>query len=374
MSTEQDPWLEQALAGNRHRLEVLGVIPRTQAYRMTGNRCSLLPIAQYCAAAPILSSFHGAGRPAAMSSAFHAMLAKEPNAQELWALLSDEEQSIVRSWKPPGTIVFQEGDSAITLDYESAEKELKVGLDGNGNYLDPSANDVLTRGTLDFGWVREVRAKRVAYVADIKKTEWTATDGPDSLQIAAYAFAYAAKHDCEAFVTGIWVAESGIWQWSREMVDLSSRRAIDLWERVRSAASNVPRGEGNDYSTGEHCRSCWARLHCPEYTLPAALASTALAPLTTGEALAELTPDAAGELVLKVQAAADVIEAARKTLTEYARRGGIVRNGAKLWRAIEMPGRESVDAGMLRDELGDDVVQRYVKKGAPYQQMRWVKG
>lgn len=336
--------------------------PDLSAFKRTGNRVSLLDIARFCAKGPELSEKHGAGRAAAVSKAFHAKAANAPGWREEWQLLTADEREQVEALKMPGTIIMQEGDDRVELDYASAEKELLLGLTDSGSYADPTKRDVLLRGFMDFAWVRDVRGQKVAYVADIKLNEWTSS-GPDSLQVMAYGFAYADLRGCDAFVTAIWSASQGTWEWG-EWVDLSSAKAADLWATVKAAANNREGG----FVTGQHCRGCYARLHCSEHVLPV---NGALAELATGD----LTNGGALKALLAVQAAEEVIDKAKKTLQEAVRRGLQIRDPktGKVWKPAKCRGRESMDLDAIKAELGDDA-RRFVKRGADYERFSWVKG
>lgn len=332
---------------------------------MTGHRMSILPIAQFCGQAPILSAQYGAGRAAAMSTAFHVRCesGSSPKSQALYALLSDLERAEVDSWQFPANVIYADG---CALDYQSAEKELAVGLDDWGYYADPS-EDCLSVGHLDMAWTRDVGGMKCAFIGDIKKSVWTTADGPDSLQLQAYGWAYAQKTGCEAFATGLWIATDGEWLWSKEMVVLDSERGRAIWERIFHAASNASK----EFATGQHCRSCWARLHCPEYVLPAAAAQTWLAPVAAGQVP---TAESAGEMVLRLQAAEDVLDKAKKNIQEWIRRGElhiVHPETGKVYVPVEMKGRESVDAAKLKSELGAKA-DHFLKRGAPFTQFRWV--
>jgi hypothetical protein len=339
----------------------------TQPYRFYGNRCSLLPVSFYCPLAGRLSAEHGAGREARMSQAVHARFAGVPEAQKLYESLDPDERAEVDTWHKPSTVTWLEHGETVVLDYESAEKEVPVGLDKDGNFVGPD-RECMTAGTLDFAWVREVAGMRVAYVADMKKTRWTTSDGPASLQVAAYGFAYASKEFCDAFVTGIWILEDGAWQWSSEMIVLGTYKADELWGRVRSAALNT----SGEVTTGAHCRSCWGRKHCPEYFLPFEANTTELAKLNDVDSLA---PDELGAIVLMAQAAKEIAELALKHCKEAVRRGAEARcpKTGKVWRMAQRQGRESaLSVKELRARLGAEAEQ-YIKRGEPYEQADWVK-
>jgi hypothetical protein len=338
------------------------VSPPLKVYRQTGHRASLLNIARFCSKGPELSEQHGAGRAAAVSKAFHAKCANQRGWREQWNLLTPEEREQASALHVPGTIVIMEGDDRIELDYDSSEKEVLIGLTENGCYADPDKQDVLIRGTLDFAWVREVRGLKVAYVADIKLNEWT-TSGPDSLQVMAYGFAFAEMRGCDAFVPAIWAATQGTWEWG-EWIDLSSPEAADIWATVKAAAQNKDGG----FVTGQHCRGCYARLHCPEHVLPV---NGPLAELATGD----LTNGGALKALLAVQAAEEVIKKAKDSLQEAVRRGLVIQDPQtkKVWKPSKCRGRESVDTEALKAELGEGA-RRFFRRGADFERFMWVKG
>ena len=332
---------------------------------MSGHRMSLLPLTVFCGQAGELSRQYGAGRPAAMSQSFHATAAKAPNALELFARLSDVERAEIATWKPVADVEMTWQGHGWVLRYSEAEKELAIGLDEYGQYCDPESPDCLTVGHLDMAW-RTPRPDSVAYVGDIKKSVWTTADGPESLQLHAYGWAYARKHGCESYCTGLWCATEGEWLWSKEIVTLASERGQQIWERIYAASSRT----SSEASTGSHCRSCWSRLHCPEYTLPAVLQSTELAPAATG--MVPSGPEAA-VFLQRLQTLEELIDLAKKNLQEAVRRGAlrIEDENGKVYGPVEMKGRESVDVKALKEKLGDGASQ-FLKKGAPYTQFRWL--
>jgi hypothetical protein len=341
----------------------LGGSPDAAGARRTGNRVSLLPISQYCGKAGELSEKYGAGRPAAMGSAFHALVARAPDAQVKLARLTDRERAEVLLWQPPATVVINEGR---TLDYAEALKEFEVSIEAH----DPDPIRVLaedrpvTVGHVDMAWVKQVGDLKVAFVGDIKKTIWTTEDGPESLQLHGYGWGTARKFGCDAYCTGLWCATEGEWLWSKDWIVLDSDRGRATWDRIYHAATNV--GEA---STGGHCNGCYARLHCPEHLLPTALSQTFLAPVAEGGDLS--TVDHA--FVLKLQALEKTIDAAKKLVQAAIERGELqVRDpdSGKVYGPVKMPGREGLNKEKLLADLGDKASE-YVTKGAPYSQFRW---
>ena len=333
-------------------------------------RMSGLPAAEKCGASAALSSEHASGRPAAMGKAFHAKLAGTPDAFRLLGALAYQEREEVGTWKTPTTV---EVNGAI-LDYESATKEHEVGLDAFGNYTDDKAS-ALAWGHLDFAWVREVpvgdgQMMRIAYVADIKKSVWTTPDGPYSLQLHGYGYAFAKKVGADAYCTGIWGAKEGRWIWSVDIVQLDGPMADEIFERIVFA--DTPR----EASTGPHCQQCFGRMHCPQYGLPAvvrnALAETvALQDPSTIDTLA-LAPAEALRLLEWAKAAQEIGERVEDNLGAAVMRGLLViGKDGKEWRPVDMPGRESLDKEKLR-ACGVDA-ETVVKRGEPFKQMRWLK-
>lgn len=328
-----------------------------------GQRMSSLPIVQYCGPAGRLSQL-GAGRSAAMSTAFHALCAGAPNAQQLMDLLSEDELQEIMTWKRPEDIQLSD---AVTLRYDSAEKELEVAIDKFGAACDPKSKRAVSIGHLDFAWCIDVHGRRIAYVGDIKRSEWTTLDGPRSLQLVAYGLAYATMRDCEAFACGIWSASEGTWQWG-ELVEFGSPEAVVLAKRVVAAATNA----SEEYSMGAHCHGCYGRMRCQAWVLPPEVAQTSLAPLTEG---GELSPEKALQLLLLLQQVEDTVDHAKKGLQAYANRIGGIRDAAtgKVWRPTVCNGRESCSAASLRKQLGPEA-EKYISPGKPYQRFAWTKG
>jgi hypothetical protein len=335
-----------------------------------GNRASSLKVAEFCGQSAVLSEkYNISGRAAAVSTAFHAVCAGATDAPEKMSRLTDEEREEVGAWYKPTPCEVEPG---VFLDYESAEKELSVGLDAQGRFVDPDTTPALIPGHLDFAWVRErpVAARtdwgsaKVAYVCDIKRAAWTA-ESPDILQLHAYGMAYAKLRGCRYYVTGLWVAMEGRYVWSDCFVDLRSDEAEEIWERLRAAATN----RGDEYSTGQHCRDCWVWNRCPAYTMSTVLAKTELAALVDD---GEITVDGLTRAVLLAEGMKRLADKALEVAKEHIRRGYEVRDPktGKVWRATKCRGRETANVAALR-EAG---LTEYIKQGADYDRMGWVKG
>lgn len=317
---------------------------------------SSLPIAQYCGQAPRLSAI-GSGRSAALSSVFHAMCAGAPDSKERFAMLQPEEMEELMSWKRP-TDVSIDGH---VLKYADAQQELEVAIDDRGNPCAPDAHRCLSVGHLDFAWTH----RAVAYVADIKRSEFTVQEGPNSLQLHAYGLAYAIANDCDAYACGIWAAVEGRWEWG-ELIALDSKEAAQNMARVLAAARNT----SSEYSMGAHCSSCYGRLRCPAYLLPPSVGAE-LRPLT-GES-GEITGEAVRELLLMAKRAKDAASVVEDWAKAYVKQGGTIEDPAshKLYRPTKCAGRMGLDKDALEKKLGD--LAPYQKQGAPFERWEWRK-
>lgn len=314
---------------------------------MTGNRMSSLPIAEYCGRAGQLQN--GSGRAAAMGTAFHAYC----HTGTLPDGLTEDERAEVLTWHKPADVGVGGG---TYLRYQDATTEPEVTLTEGG--------EVISVGHIDMVWTYQQQARKICYVGDIKRSAFTSADGPRSLQLIAYGFAWATAHDCDAFACGIWDATGGEWSWG-DMIAMDSEDAIRLWERVVHAAKNV----GGEYCTGPHCGSCWQRWKCPAHLLPPDMAETTLAPFT---AAGSITQDNAYQLRQIADRASDTVELVDKLLKEWAKtHGGIDGPDGKKWLPVQTKGRESFDkARALADH---PELSSYMKRGAPYDVFRWVK-
>jgi hypothetical protein len=325
-------------------------------YTKRGNRISLLPVSRYCGLAAQLSEAHGAGRAAALSTAFHAQAASAPDAKAKLSQLTPKELEQIAGWTKPTPAVVD----GQTLTYEDAAKEQAVGLTASGEWAD--SGEVLTCGTLDFAWV----VGGVAYIGDMKKSRWT-TSGPDSLQLLTYGWAWAKKHGCHSFCVGLWIIEDAEWQWSSKVYSVVDFDSLDLWSTIAHAANNND-GQAN---FGGHCSDCYGRLHCPEYTAPASLAETVLAPAVAGGSIDD--PLKLAELYAFCERVEGLIEKVKDQAKEAARRGVTLVHpvSGKVLQFTACKGRESLNQARLFEELPE--AKRFVERGQGYSRAAWVK-
>ena len=318
---------------------------------MTYVRPSSLGVAEFCPRSADLNEQSGISRAAIISTAWHAKLAGNDT---LVGELHPDERKEVATYGTP-TDAYVEG--AGWLHYEHAEKELHVQVQ--------ERDTLITEGTLDFAWVREVGGRRWAFVADLKRSTWAIPDGADCLQLAAYGHAYAALRSCEGYTPGLWSGTDSEWTWGQP-IDLTSPEALDLWLRLKRAAKNdwrlKTKVDDKRFVTGAHCGACYGRQRCPEY-----------AALTADGSAAEVTPENAAELLLKAKAMAELAETITSNVKIYADRGGVVKDpvSGKVYLSTVTKGRESLDKEALLKDYPD--AARYWRKGQPGKMFSWRK-
>jgi hypothetical protein len=308
------------------------------------NRMSSLGVAVYCGLSPRLGRQHGAGRAAAIGTAFHR-LAEGVGPNVALANLTEEEAAEVRTMRMPEPA--QVGGKLLTYDDAHIEEEVRLPVDGE---------DLV--GHVDMYWT----SSDTVYVGDIKRSKWTVS-GPETLQLLAYAYALADNLGLDSFYTGIWAATEGEWTWSREYTMFGDGDA--LWAKIRHAAMN------EEPNRGDHCGDCWERMACPEYLLPVA-GDSWLAALSEH---AELTNDSAREMLLKVQAAKKVVKAVDDELKEFARRTGGIGNPqtGKVWRPSVVVGKSTtISVEAVRAKF-PEIADQLIKQGAPYARYSWRK-
>lgn len=323
-------------------------------------RMSALPVLQYCGQAQILGASSGAGRAAAIGTAFHAVCSNAPERDSLLARLSDRERAEVDELIKPAPFMWD----GVSLNYEAAYRERKVALTAEGLPCEYGSDEAFVQGTADLQWFVDRPGKRTVIVVDIKKTAFAAPDGALTLQAIGYAVAFARHFNADGYVTGIWDATNGEYRWS-DWFDVWGEEASLHWERIVAAANN----HGGEYSLGTHCQSCYARGKCPQYLLPLDLAETSLAPFTTEEAL---TDEKAIEGLQLAERAIKTAQAVKDRIEMHAlERGGLVDEArGKVWGPTRVKGRASLDRKRLEAE-NPELAMRYTKFGSEYNQFRW---
>jgi len=331
---------------------------------MIGNRPSSLPIARYCGLAPRLGAEHGAGESARLSHAFHGLCAGTLAPGE-WESLTDDEQELVKSWHKPADTQPAKGP---LLRYDDAEKEVPLAVYESWAPVNPATvmpTLVFIEGTADFLWL--VNAKdgtKVVFLADIKRTRFTALDGPESLQLLCYCWMACAVFNADAYCPGLWIAEEGEWRWADRIYRVDSPEGLRHLEQVEAAARN--RGEA---VTGSHCQGCYQRLNCPEHMAP--VTEGELAPALNGQ----LTDETALAALLAAQRMKQQAEQAIENIKAAVLHGKVRvedPEAGKRWRATVRNGRKSFNQKLARAELGEETIDRFMTNGGEYTEFRWV--
>ena len=330
-----------------------------------GHRMSSLPQSRYCGKSALLSAQYGSSLRALISQCYHAKCAASGNWRDMCDRLPADLRADVLSWEPPTVVEVPDQDGILReLDYGHAHTEVFVALNRLGFYVHPGDERAVTEGHLDMAWTLE--GCDCAFVADIKATRWTVLDYEDSLQLHAYALAYAQKMGLSHYRIGIWTTDQALWWWSRECVSLDSPEAARYKRAVVTAALN--QGEA---VTGPHCANCWGRLHCPEFLLPAALSEGPLRAICEGLER-EPSDDEILDAVRRFCALKQLLTAAEPQLKALATRRTVQDPASgKIWYGRMRKGREStISVKEMRERLGEDAEQ-YIQRGTPYPHFDW---
>ncbi len=327
---------------------------------MTFVRPSSLGVAEFCPRSADLNEQSGISRVAIISTAWHAKLAG--NDTLVGELHPDERKEVATYGTPTDAHVINGIDTEEkhnhVLTYEEAEKELHVQVF--------ERDTLITEGTLDFAWVRDVGGQRWAFVADLKRSTWAIPDGPDCLQLAAYGHAYAAKRGCVGYTPGLWSGTDSEWSWGQP-IDLTSPEALDLWLRIKRSSRNDWRLKAKEddkrFVTGAHCKACYGRMRCPEWA--------DLAEHASNTDTQEITDETAGYILLAAQALEERAERLKENIKAFADRGGVVRDNTsgKVYLPTVTKGRESLDKEALLKDYPD--ATKYWRKGKPGQMFLW---
>lgn len=328
-------------------------------------RISSLPIAERCPASTSVPSFGTIN--SARGTAFHERCEVGAWGPKFRAL-SDSDKEEISKWEPPSPLMI--GGKEFL--YSKAQKEVRVSLGWDGEYLDLSAlaqeeielrQDVSLSGTADMLWV----ADGVIVVGDIKSSIYAASDGADSLQLLGYGLCAAKKHGAACIIPAIWDASDGRWYVGKH---LSGGDLFDLEVRCLDVAAKVSHGSA-ELVTGVHCRGCWRRRLCPAHRLPESgnvsidrLLSNASEP-TASEVRSALTE------AKKLHDISSEVELAAKAWA--IRHGGLLsEDGGKVWKASLVKGRRSLDVEALLEASGLER-GKFETNGKDYERWEWKK-
>ncbi len=233
---------------------------------------------------------------------------------------------------------------------------------------DPETGELITRGTPDIVFIWENRV----YVIDLKKREQyfagRLTDVDRSLQLHAYAQAWAIRAGATSYKLAYLLFGDGeaSFLWSQVFEMAESRNFLDRMRRiVDKSNANAARGTRPTPTMGPHCTQCYQRLHCPSWLLPAYEGeSGALTVLTSPGGL---TRDNAGTALMAVMAMEEMAEKAKDILKAFATDNGPIVMGDRQWGPVTMPAKRS---GPTLKELEALGLMHLIKPGKPFQSWR----
>lgn len=314
-------------------------------------RPSSLTLAEYCDLAPVLASEY----PETNANIERGNLVDREVSRELLggAEAQDPDAVACVAWLRKHEIGTIEAGRLFVQD--------RVSLN------DPVTGEEITAGTPDIVWIHESRV----IVVDLKKREQyfagRLTDPDRSLQLHAYALAWAIRSGASSYKVAYLLFGEGdaTFAWSK---DWELREALSFLDRMRriveKSNANGARGIRPVATAGPHCTQCYQRNHCPQWLLPAHDGPSALAPLTQAGGL---TVENAGTALMTVMALEEAAERAREILKAFATEHGPIVLGDRQWGPTTVEGKRSGPSLLELEKLN---LSHLIKPGRSYQQWR----
>ena len=257
------------------------------------------------------------------------------------------------------------GDEPVIPEAKAAVDWLRGMLDGADVELavevpvalmDPETMGVITQGTPD---VVLTRGNRITVIDWKTGDPANVSSVDDNLQLIAYGLASCVGYAfqcCLVFLDGL--EAKSLWGsiWTPDT-------HAALLARIKAVSARPPA-----FSVGDHCAACYQRYHCDAYR---DRMSTALVAVGAGVPT-ELTTETGAKLadmVAMVDGDNGWLAQAKAALKEYVRSGGVVERNGKRMALVTQQGRESADVKALKA----DGLDKYVKRGAPFETTKWVK-
>jgi hypothetical protein len=334
------------------------------------KRISSLPVAEYCAMSDKIG-VDVASVNAARSTCFHSF-AETGRWPESVNNLPEQDFAEIQRWKVPTVLVHKDGDNLVRLDYKDSIKETRVSLDKNFNFVETRDGvlpgeieneypNVMCSGTADMAW--HIPSLNLVVVEDIKSSVFAVKSREKSLQLHAYGIAFAKKLGARYYKVGIWDATDGK-HYMGTVIDVDSWECEEYKERIRVASNN----NGDSFTTGTHCGGCWKRDICPSH----------LVKLSGESAFAKVFgPNPTAEDIRTAMIAVKENESINKKVMDIAkswadRHGGIPsEDGTKLFKARLRSGKKSLNTELVREQLGLDSLEKFMKQGEEYPAYDW---
>lgn len=230
---------------------------------------------------------------------------------------------------------------------------------------DPETGDVLTEGEPDVQFAADPEPSVVELTTvDVKKREQfdagLLADPDDGLQMHGYSTARGLEIGATRYRNIYLLFGDG------EVEPVVSRwfERAEWWDVIRRyrALAEKPRIP----VPGQHCAGCYSKWHCDAFRARAALAVAAL-----GQEVGErMTDEQAAELAQKLTLAKKWEEQAKTVLQAHYRDGGRIEADGYRYAPVAMKGRATVDSAALKR---DGLAEKYTRRGAPYEQWRWLR-
>jgi hypothetical protein len=334
------------------------------------KRISSLPVAEYCAMSDKIG-VDVASVNAARSTCFHSYCETGRWPEEV-NNLPEQDFAEIQRWKVPTVLVHKEGETLYRLEYKDSVKETRVSLDKDFEFVETREDikpheiadeypNVMCSGTADMAW--HIPAINLVVVEDIKSSVFAVKAREKSLQLHAYGIAFAKKLGAKYYKVGIWDATDGK-HYMGSVIDVDSWECEEYKERIRVASNN----NGDSFTTGTHCGGCWKRDICPSH----------LVKLNDESAFAKVFgPNPTAEDVRTAMIAVKENESINKKVMDIAkswadRHGGIPsEDGTKLFKARLRSGKKSLNTELVREQLGLDSLEKFMKQGEEYPAYDW---
>lgn len=336
------------------------------------RRISSLPTAEYCSMVDTI------GQDVETTQSLRSTIFHEFCDTGVWPgaieRLPIEDYEEIQRWKVPMPFVYRAGDTIHALQYANANREKRVAIDSDFNYVEvprempldqvpASFPQVMAIGHLDMAWA--LPEYDLLIVCDIKSSIWAVKDRCDSLQLHGYGMAACAATGIKRYLTAIWDATDGRYYVRDAPVEIDSFEAENIRARIKVACG----ASSGVFTTGTHCSSCWKRSHCPKHLVDVPDSEfTALLNGTAREA------DVRRALV-QLKQKKDLNARIEESIKTWVKQHGPVRSedGSKLYRCELRGGRDSLDQQAICQALGVKNLDAYKKAGKDFPAFDWRK-
>lgn len=274
----------------------------------------------------------------------------------------------IKKWHVPSNV---ESHGGTTLKYSEAEKEGRVSLDEQFNYIETEEGiephqvadkypNIVTSGSFDMAWYFPQYS--LVIVIDIKSSIFAVKNRCESLQLNAYGIGYAGKKKAKKYAVGIFDAQQGKY-YIGPIIEVDSFECEEYQERILYAA----RQTGDQYVKGTHCSQCWSRSSCKahlEGVSDSAINRVMRVGATEQDVLAALV-----EAKRLQDQSEKLVDAAKSWINQH---GSInSEDGRMKYGPVTTSGRKSLDQSAVSKALGVKNLSKYMKEGRDFSSFRW---